>query len=293
MDLQRPRAIDHLVLPTASLATARDRLTMLGFTVAPEGRHPFGTANCCVYLADGTFLEPLAVANPDEVEAAMLAGNVFVTRDAAYRRSVGREGFSALVMGTDDANPDHAAFVEAGLSAGNMLDFSRPFIDASGAADTASFRLAFAANRSAPNAFFFTCQRVNSPKVDRGALQVHANGTHGIVRVLACAGKPEAYAGIFSAIASAKPVEIDGGLEIQAANATVGVLTPANLLDEFGFETGSNGMRLVGLIFGVADLSETEAFMQGNGVRCERQERRLIVQPAPGQGALFAFEDTK
>ena len=54
--MSQPRALDHLVLPTTSLAVARDRLTTLGFTVAPDGVHPFGTVNCCIYLADGTFL---------------------------------------------------------------------------------------------------------------------------------------------------------------------------------------------------------------------------------------------
>ena len=57
------RRIDHCVLPVADLAGARDRLTRLGFTVAPEGRHPFGTHNACVYFADDTFLEPLAVGD--------------------------------------------------------------------------------------------------------------------------------------------------------------------------------------------------------------------------------------
>jgi hypothetical protein len=46
--------LDHLVLPTGSLEVARARLAALGFVVAPTGIHPFGTENCCVFLADGT-----------------------------------------------------------------------------------------------------------------------------------------------------------------------------------------------------------------------------------------------
>ena len=60
MEFEDPRAIDHLVLPTDSLGVARARLSALGFTVAPDAQHPFGTGNCCVYLQDGTYLEPLA-----------------------------------------------------------------------------------------------------------------------------------------------------------------------------------------------------------------------------------------
>src|SRR5436190_12620545 len=147
------RPLDHVVLPVADLAAARARLTALGFTVAPDGVHPFGTANCCVYLRDGTFLEPLAIGDAAQASASALGGNVFTARDAAYRRAVGNDGFSALVITTADAGADQAAFAAAGLSAGEILEFSRPFVGAAGARDTASFRLAFAADRHAPDLF--------------------------------------------------------------------------------------------------------------------------------------------
>ena len=152
-------------------AELRERLSQLGFTVAPEGMHPFGTKNCCVYLADGTFLEPLAVADATKAQIAAMRGNVFVARDAAWRYGRGEEGFSALVFGSSDAAADHEDFRRAGLSAGEPLAFSRPFIDAKGRKDKASFKLAFAADLRSPDVFFFTCERVNQPSVDRAALQ--------------------------------------------------------------------------------------------------------------------------
>ena len=138
-------SLDHLVLPTHDLATARARLGALGFTVAPQGTHPFGTVNRCVYFADGTFIEPLAVGDAGAAGQAAAAGNAFVERDRAFRARNGEEGFSAVVFGTDDADADHARYKAAHISAGQRLDFSRPFVDASGRRDTVSFRLAFAA----------------------------------------------------------------------------------------------------------------------------------------------------
>ena len=64
------RALDHLVLPVPSLELARAHLDALGFTIAPQGTHPFGTINACVFFADGTFLEPLAVGDPVTVAPA-------------------------------------------------------------------------------------------------------------------------------------------------------------------------------------------------------------------------------
>ena len=103
------------------------------------------------------------------------AGNVFTARDAAYRRDVGDDGFSALVLATGDAGADHAAFIEAGFSAGDMLEFSRPFVDAAGTTDSASFRLAFAADPRAADVFLFTCQRLNAPKVDTARFTMHCS----------------------------------------------------------------------------------------------------------------------
>ncbi|WP_164209694.1 VOC family protein, partial [Stenotrophomonas maltophilia] len=51
--------------------------------------------------------------------------------------------------------------------------------------DTVSFRLAFASGRDTPDAFVFACQRVNAPKVDRAALQAHANGAVAIRGIVA------------------------------------------------------------------------------------------------------------
>lgn len=88
-----PHPLDHLVLPTVNIALARERLGKLGFTVAPDARHPFGTENACVFFSDKTYLEPLGVASQEQCEASIADGNVFVARDQAYRFRVGDDGF--------------------------------------------------------------------------------------------------------------------------------------------------------------------------------------------------------
>ncbi|HET7413662.1 MAG TPA: VOC family protein, partial [Pararhizobium sp.] len=179
-----PRPIDHCVLSTADLGVARARLAQLGFAVAPEARHPFGTKNACVFFADGTYLEPLAVAEREACEAAARAGNVFVARDQAFRFRNGDDGFSALAFATGDAAADDEAFRRAGISAGPPLSFARPFQAPSGETTEAGFRLAFAADLRAPDALFFTCERVNALPVDRSALESHGNGVTGISEIV-------------------------------------------------------------------------------------------------------------
>ena len=79
-------SIDHLVLPFQTLAAARERFERLGFLVAPDAVHPFGTGNACVFFADGRYLEPLAVADRAGLQARSAdEGHLFVARDAAAR----------------------------------------------------------------------------------------------------------------------------------------------------------------------------------------------------------------
>ena len=95
-----------------------------------------------------------------------------------------------MVLGTGNADADHARYVEAGLSAGDVLSFSRAFTDTAGKSDTASFKLAFASGSGATDAFLFACERINAPKIDRTALQAHANGVTGIVEIVAVSDAP-------------------------------------------------------------------------------------------------------
>lgn len=276
-----PRALDHVVLPTSSLAVARDRLSSLGFTVSPVGIHPFGTVNCCVYLGDGTFLEPLAIGDNAATDEAVAAGNVFVGRDSAFRSAHGDEGFSAIVFGTNDADVDHSGFVAAGVSAGPRLDFSRPFVDASGKSDVASFRLAFAAEPgSQGDAFFFTCERVNAPDVDRSALQAHANGARRVLAVEASAAEPAAAAELLATVARSS---VDAVSEIPLANARLAVRA----------KVGSSGLRLDAMVFAVDDLAVARALLVRDGIAHDLSGNRLVIAPAPGQGAAFIFEDQK
>jgi len=289
---RQARPVDHLVLPTASLDVARGRLEKLGFTVAPEGRHPFGTVNGCTYLADGTFLESLAIGQRETCEEAAIRGNVFVARDQAYRFRNGEEGFSAIAMGTEDAKADHSGFTKAGISAGEILDFSRPFVTPDGTRDKAAFRLAFAADLRAPDVFFFTCQRVSAPKVDRSALQSHENGAIAIREVVLSEANPTDFQYLMQEILNERDVNAHSfGMDIRAANANIAVLTPAGMEAFLGAKAPQKrGLRLQGIVFAVHDLEKVEGLLSANGVAFEKRGPRIIVRPAEGQGAIFAFE---
>ncbi len=281
--------LDHLVLPTASLDVARTRLSATGFVVAPTGVHPFGTENACVFFADGTYLEPLAIGNEQAADRAIGEGNVFVARDRLYRQTLGDEGFSAVVFATANADADHARYVEIGLSAGEMLSFSRAFTDANGKSDTASFKLAFVSDREADEAFLFACQRVNAPNIDRTALQGHANGVTGIVEIIAISDRPAAQIRL---IATAAGADVSGGDAVRLPNAALSVLSSEDYGSRFGLTVApSPDLRFAAIVFAVRDKAAAARLLADKAVEHNMSGNDIVVPPAPGQGATFIFRE--
>lgn len=288
------RSFDHVVLPAADLSVARARLSQLGFTVAPDGRHPFGTANACVYFADRTFLEPLAVASRETAEAAAKAGNAFVARDAAWRFRCGEDGFSALAMTSGDARADDRHYREEGLHGGDILTFGRDFVTPDGQAKHIEFRLAFAADLRSPDAFFFACQRLAGPAVDRSALENHANGVRSLRAVVLAEDNPTDFQYLLQTISGQRDIEAHSfGMDVHAANANLQTLTPVGLKAHFGVAApAGRGLRFVGLVLDVADIAATKALLDRHGVGFHERLGRLVVPAAPGQGYFIAFGAT-
>ena len=293
--IENPVAIDHVVLPVGALEQARDRLNAIGFSVAPDGRHPFGTENACVYFCDGTFIEPVGIAQREDCERTAARGNVFTARDQAYRFRNGEDGFSALALTTDDAAREHAGYKKAGISAGRKLAFGRKFKTPDGKTATASFRLAFAADLRSPDAFFFACQRVRIPDVDRSALLVHENGATGIAEIVMSEQNPTDFQYFLQEVLSNRETEAHSfGMQIAAANGLVNVLTPEGLSIHYGVQraTAERGLRFEGIVLRCSSLAGLRALLDRNSVAYREHLSQLVVPAAPGQGCFIAFRET-
>ncbi|WP_283194665.1 VOC family protein [Rhizobium sp. AN80A] len=294
--MSEPHPLDHVVLPVVNIEMARERLGKLGFTVAADALHPFGTANACVFFADKTYLEPLGIASIEAYEAAIADGNVFAARDRAFRFRCGDDGLSAIVFGTPDADRDHARFMTDGMSGGDMLQFARSMRMPDGSEVTAAFRLAFAADLRAPDFFLFACQRVNPLPSDRKALETHANGVSGIASIVLSSSDPKAFAPLLQLASDAAASRQEAfGVSLDAGNVRINILSPDGLdaYYDLSQSTADRGLRGSAIVFAVADLAVTEAHLAANGITYTRKNNRILVKAAPGQGALFAFEEKR
>lgn len=288
--------VDHVVLPVANIGLARERLGKLGFTVAADALHPFGTQNACIFFADKTYIEPLGIANADVYEASVRKGNVFTARDRAFRFRCGDDGLSAVVFSTPDADRDYERFAAESIGGGDMLEFSRPMKMPDGSESTAGFKLAFASDLRAPDFFSFTCQRINPLPSDRKALETHANGVTGMAEIVLTAPDPRAFSTFMGIVSSVAPGRDEAfGIGIATPNVRISILSP-NGLDAYydlAAPTADRGLRGAAIVYVVGDLAVTEAYLADNGITYTRGNNRILVRAASGQGVLFAFEEKR
>ncbi|MCO6185921.1 VOC family protein [Rhizobium sp. L1K21] len=285
------RRLDHAVLSVETLTVARARLEALGFRVANDARHPFGTENACVYFADQTYLEPLAVADDMAMQHSVTEGNNFTRLFGQYRHSTETEGFAAIALKSSDADGDHGYFQETGISAGGMLAFSRPLKRPDGTETVASFKLAFSAKPAEERFYVFTCQRINVSALADEALLAHENGvvgTKGIILLSKEASDRNYLGAIFGAA-----VEDEYGLAFVMNGSKLHVMEEEGLRDYVGAAcaTKAEGLTGIAVVFGVRDVRKTAELFEARGIAYEKRADRLVVAAEAGQGAIFVFEE--
>lgn len=291
-----PNRVDHVVLPVSALGIARSRMKALGFSVAEDAQHPFGTENCCIYFADGTYLEPLGIAQRETCEATARKGNTFTARDQAYRFRHPQDGFSAIAFTADDAKSDHKKFVRNGISAGRTLSFKRKIADGKGATEELSFVTAFAGDLRSPDLFYLACERKNTPDIDLAKLQRHKNGVKSIREIVLSEANPSDFQYLLQEVIGQRNQNSNSfGIELRSANVNISVLSPIGMRAWFGAEVIQRERGLAGraIVLGVRNLDKTRGYFDDKNIKYHETAGRIVVDPAPGQGAILAFEGEK
>ena len=274
------RSIDHVVMPFETLGGSRDWFDRLGFTVAPDAVHPFGTGNACVFLADGRFIEPLAVVDMANYEAAEGEGHLFVMRDAAARALADRPGISALAFRSDDAVADREQLMAAGVGEEEFVHFERAMRLPDGGKAQLAFRLAFAKMMSggAPN--FFYCEARHRVQPDRSSLIAHRNGATGIARMTVASNDRDRALDYLMAVAGSQPQEgCAGSSEVPLAGGTLELVSG-----------GARPLTIDSVTITVADLAFAKDFWQGQGVESSNDGEGVAVPCPNGRGVIRFIE---
>jgi hypothetical protein len=282
------RPIDHLVLPVTTLSLARSRLAGLGFTVAPDAVHPFGTGNCCVFFRNRTYLEPITLLDRAAADMAAAEGLAFVKRLKRFTERQG-EGFAMVALTSVDAEADRAAFAAAGFAGGPLHRFARPATLPDGEAGEIGVVLADIGSPATQDAGFFACQHLAKDVLFQEPFLEHANGATGIVSVVAVAENPADFHMLLETATGTRELHATSlGIEAQVEGHTIAILTPDGFRARYerAAPNPRRGMLFAAFDLEVADLARASAQVGRAG---RQVGSRLVVPPGPGLNAVVAF----
>jgi hypothetical protein len=226
------KGINHLVLCANDLDAIRRLYGDLGFTLCPAGQHPFGTGNTIIQL-HGTYLELLAVTRPEDIIEHIPGEFSFSAFNRDYLNR--HEGFSMMVLDTQDALADINNWKGAGLLTYKPFEFSRTARMPDGSDVTVGFSLAFVSNKAAPWLGLFACQHYRPEYYSQPMYQTHANGAHHLEDVwisgpgsLGLAPYLETVTGTFAIPRS------NGRIDVPTRFGTIVLADPATFEEAFG-----------------------------------------------------------
>jgi hypothetical protein len=273
-------ALDHVVVGVPDLVSARGRLKALGFQVQPDAHHPFGTGNCNVFFENGTYFEPLAVTDRDAELVALRTTNPFVKRFQAYRF---RHGYGPVMAAftTDSAQRMNQAFAENGISAGDILSFTRQQAMPDGSETTIGVHLAVSANERAPDITLFCCEHLSRDVLWKAERVAHPNGAKGIARLIVVEANPSDFQYLFQTVTGDRDVRTTSfGMEFDLPNALVSVVSPTGFQAMTGetLEARGRGPRVEAVEMQFSDLGALRAQLGEAGVAFEDRGQDLVIQ---------------
>ena len=284
------RAIDHCVLASRDLDAARDAYERLGFTVAPLGVHPFGTANQIIQFADRSYLELLSV-----VDASKIPETDDGLSFAAFNRDflARAEGISALALTTADAGADADAFRSAGLAASRPFSFERGATGPDGSEHPVSFSLAFAPDARLARALVFTCHHHRPENFWHEAYQTHANGAQGLSGIVLVADNPSDFHEYASLVSGQRMMRATSfGVDLALDGATLSIMTPEAYRIFFdGEPAGADVPQFRAIRVATRSLAAVGGHLSEAGIACREQAGRLIVPAEFCGGLVLAFEE--
>jgi catechol 2,3-dioxygenase-like lactoylglutathione lyase family enzyme len=282
------RGLDHIVHAVRDLDAAADFYARLGFLVGARNRHPWGTHNRIIQLP-GFFIELLTMAEPEK-----LGSDGFSRLFGGFNQKFlqRQEGFSMLLLESQDAARDAAAFHTAGIGASDAMRFEREGKRPDGSSVKVAFSVAFARDDKTANAGFAVCQHHYPENFWNLAFHDHANTTRTIAGVVLVAENPTDHHIFFSAFAGERELlATSTGVTVKTPRGDIQVMDPAAFRSHFDVAVPdiSGGARLAALRLSVREMPAVEAVLKAEKVRFRTHMGRIVVGPDVAHGATIVF----
>lgn len=282
----RTRNLDHLVLVTDDLDQNRKDLTRFGFRVAPNGIHPFGTKNACIFFQDGTYFEPLAVHNSQIGRREMAKGNVFVCKYRDYTTKIANYGFSGIALASDSVVADEALFGSHNILLGPTFSFSRALKGADGAEKIVRFHMNFVDGGNQDQFLGFAIQREVPLPNGKNDLTSHPNGVIGIKRLHLQTHTPENYRHYLSVLTGDQtPKQTDKGIAFQIGDRKI-IVSKADATTQ-----PSESLKGVAIELKVMNLDETALYFSHNQSAYVENNQKILLHGKAQLGYDLIFSE--
>lgn len=240
---------DHAVIAVESLSSAMARFTAAGFTVTPGGRHEeLPTENALIILADGSYLELLALRDP-AMRQELLARRTWRDVDPIGRRFLptflGTWGVADLALRAESPERVVATARLRGAAMDGPISFGRERPDGQRMACT----LVLPMSRELP--YLVHDVTPHSRRVpDDPACVRHANGASAVVGLELAVGDVDEALGAWRAMLGAMSVAREGdtalmrvaGLDVRLLSAAGGRPGPRRLVLRTAAATGADAL---------------------------------------------------
>jgi hypothetical protein len=277
------KGINHLVLAGHDLEALRAKYQALGFTVTPRGQHPFGTGNSIIQL-HGTYLELLSVTVPQDVPEHRTGHFSFAAFNRDYLAR--HEGFSMMVLDTQDARADIQSWRAAGLQTYEPYDFSRIAKMPDGSEVTVGFSLAFVSHPAAPWFGLFACQHYMPEYYEQSQYLTHSNGASKVADVWVVGETAQTLAEFIGTVSGANGVtEGTDRTVFQTRTGAIVLARPKAFEAAFGAPPPhlGDGPHLAGFTVGCRSSGPLA------GIGLAKTENRFVLVPAKNFGTAIAF----
>ncbi|WP_445500761.1 VOC family protein [Microvirga sp. G4-2] len=283
------RRIDHLVIAVHDLDKAADFYRRLGFQIGARNRHAWGTENRIVQFP-GTFLELITVGEGAQIPPHKSGHFSFGAFVQDYLRN--REGLAMLVLDSQDAKSDAAAFARRGIGAFEPFHFERAGRKPDGTATKVAFTLAFAADPTAPKAGFFVCQQHYPENFWNPAFQVHENGATGLATVALAAPDPDRCKKFLTDFTDSIPTSPAlHDLSFRLVDAHLDVMTPDDAGETYiSVEAELDQPSFVAFAVRVEKIDAQAKRLDAAEIPYQHVGSRLVVPASAAFGVAIAFE---
>jgi catechol 2,3-dioxygenase-like lactoylglutathione lyase family enzyme len=287
-----PRRIDHLVIAVHDLDKAAEFYQRLGFQVGARNKHSWGTENRLVQFP-GTFLELITIgegANIPPHGQGTFSFGAFV-RDYLQER----EGLAMLVLDSQDAKADAAAFSQQKIGAFQPFFFERTGKKPDGSETKVAFTLAFASMERAPKAGFFVCQQHFPENFWNPAFQKHDNQAINVSSVALTASDPDRLRRFASTFTGVEPIRPSGhDLSYRLAGSHLDIMMPDDAGELYvSVEAELDQPSFVGFAVWVEDIQRQAIRLDSAEIPYQHVGSRLVVPASAAFGVAIAFEPTQ